>query len=642
MAIKNEDGTAVVSEKPAPLSWYPDRMAWHMEISRREMKKNPLLSDFHKWITRETEAGHISRQEAVSMIPVFFMDIEPHHKVLDMCAAPGMKTTQLLENLTIGDEEPTGVVVANDADRNRAFLLAHTLKRIKSPAFMVVHHDARHVPTLKSDDGTNKVITFDRILCDVPCSGDGTLRKAPDAWEKWTPAGGLNLHKTQVGIAMRAASLLTVGGCMVYSTCSFNPVENEASVAELMRLTNGALEIMDMSDRLPELKRAQGFHSWKIMGRDKKIYDKFEDCAEPKEASLQPSMFPPSKEAAKAMHLERCMRLIPSHQNTGGFFIVILRKNKAFSMDPTKVLMAQSANPTKLTSVDMADKEEAEPVAPAEPVEKSDELCQIWKKHGKCKYESKCKYTHCAVEDAGMKMKSSVEGEEPMSQINVTHPQVVAKLVEAFGFAPERGFKPEQLFSRSQSDTKMPKNISYVSESICEIISCDQRQRLAVINCGMKAFERVELKDPAVVAPYKIVQEMTELFLPKMGKRTIETDIKTFQKMIYKNMHEFTALEALDSGFKAQIEKMATGTVVVFAKHGGKTFTASAFKGREKLQLYFPKDDVEVCKSELVEKIGEPVWGAEDTAAGEAKPAVVEAAVAAKVEVPKEASHVKF
>ena len=78
-------------------------MAWHMEISRREMKKNPKLGDFHKWITRETEAGHISRQEAVSMIPVFFMDIEPHHKVLDMCAAPGMKTTQLLENLTVGD-----------------------------------------------------------------------------------------------------------------------------------------------------------------------------------------------------------------------------------------------------------------------------------------------------------------------------------------------------------------------------------------------------------------------------------------------------------------------------------------------------------------------------------------------------------
>ena len=70
------DDSETKIQKPAPLPWYPDKLAWHMEISKRELKKNPKLSEFHKWFTRETEAGHISRQETVSMIPVFFMDIQ--------------------------------------------------------------------------------------------------------------------------------------------------------------------------------------------------------------------------------------------------------------------------------------------------------------------------------------------------------------------------------------------------------------------------------------------------------------------------------------------------------------------------------------------------------------------------------------
>lgn len=127
---------------------------------------------------------------------------------------------------------------------------------------------------------------FDRILCDVPCSGDGTLRKAPDLWKRWTPNFANGLHKyvrllsallsvclwedfhciiggadgylgrfplyfvshslllslicrLQVRIALRAAVLLDVGGMMVYSTCSLNPVENEASLAAILRACQG-------------------------------------------------------------------------------------------------------------------------------------------------------------------------------------------------------------------------------------------------------------------------------------------------------------------------------------------------------------------------------------------------------------------
>ena len=78
---------------------------------------------------------------------------------------------------------------------------------------------------------------FERVLCDVPCSGDGTMRKAPDIWRRWNTANGTGLHPLQLRITLHAAGLLTVGGRMIYSTCSLNPVEDEAVVAEV-RSTN--------------------------------------------------------------------------------------------------------------------------------------------------------------------------------------------------------------------------------------------------------------------------------------------------------------------------------------------------------------------------------------------------------------------
>ena len=77
---------------------------------------------------------------------------------------------------------------------------------------------------------------FDRILCDVPCSGDGTIRKAPDIWRRWTPGNGNGLHPLQLRIALHACQMLKVGGRLVYSTCTFNPVEDEAVVAEVCLL----------------------------------------------------------------------------------------------------------------------------------------------------------------------------------------------------------------------------------------------------------------------------------------------------------------------------------------------------------------------------------------------------------------------
>ncbi|KAF3828757.1 hypothetical protein GH733_004663 [Mirounga leonina] len=216
------------------------------------MRKSPQLEKFHQFLVSETESdytcisniltGNISRQEAVSMIPPLLLNAHPHHKILDMCAAPGSKTTQLIEMLhaDMNVPFPEGFVIANDVDNKRCYLLVHQAKRLSSPCIMVVNHDASSIPRLKIDvNGRKEILFYDRILCDVPCSGDGTMRKNIDVWKKWTTLNSLQLHGLQLRIATRGAEQLVEGGRMVYSTCSLNPVEDEAVIASLLEKSEG-------------------------------------------------------------------------------------------------------------------------------------------------------------------------------------------------------------------------------------------------------------------------------------------------------------------------------------------------------------------------------------------------------------------
>ncbi|XP_022978420.1 tRNA (cytosine(34)-C(5))-methyltransferase-like isoform X1 [Cucurbita maxima] len=364
-----------------PLSWYPDNLAWHSNFSRMQLRKNQALERFHEFLKLENEIGNITRQEAVSMVPPLFLDVHPNHYVLDMCAAPGSKTFQLLEIIHQSSKPgdlPGGLVVANDSDVQRCNLLIHQTKRMCTSNLIVTNHEAQHFPGCRAHtnffnasaagselNSHNTQLTFDRVLCDVPCSGDGTLRKAPDIWRRWNSGVGNGLHGLQVQIGMRGASLLKVGGRMVYSTCSMNPVENEAVVAELLRKSEGSLEVVDVSNELPQLVRRPGLKKWKV--RDRGVWlASYKQVSDHRQSVAIPSMFPfgrGRKNQADKSHnselrgnhlngsigssvdvseptmdpvhefdevcefpIERCMRIVPHDQNSGAFFIAVLRK----------------------------------------------------------------------------------------------------------------------------------------------------------------------------------------------------------------------------------------------------------------------------------------------------------------------------
>lgn len=334
-----------------------------MTAGKSVIRRCAPFKKFQNFLVAETTVGNISRQEAVSMIPPLLMDIEPHHAVLDMCAAPGSKTAQLIEAIHAGEEtrveeaiaegaaveagsednggRPTGLIIANDADYKRSHMLIHQTKRLNSPNLIVTNHDATWFPSLLVSEPEQKkeYLKFDRILADVPCTGDGTARKNYGVWRDWNPGGAFNLHLTQVRILVRGLQMLKVGGRIVYSTCSMNPVENEAVLAAAIDRCGGLdkVSIVDCSDRLPELKRRPGVTSWRICDRDGAWFSSWEEVeGDPKSmermSRITKEMFPTEDKKElddpTRIPLERAIRVYPHLQDTGGFFITVLEKKQ--------------------------------------------------------------------------------------------------------------------------------------------------------------------------------------------------------------------------------------------------------------------------------------------------------------------------
>ena len=248
------------------------------------------------WTEKTFQYCFLCISETVSMIPPIVLDVKPHHKVLDMCAAPGSKTAQLIEAIHAEEDVvPKGLVVANDSDNSRCYMLVHQAKRLQSPAVIITNHDASIMPNMKITDPKNpneKVnLRFDRILCDVPCSGDGTLRKNADIWPKWSAAIGLNLHGIQYRILKRGIELLEVGGRLVYSTCSLNPVEDEAVIQKiLLEAGKDNLVLEDATSLVPGLKFTPGLSSWKVSHKGGDLFSKWADVGEKFYSHVRPSM----------------------------------------------------------------------------------------------------------------------------------------------------------------------------------------------------------------------------------------------------------------------------------------------------------------------------------------------------------------
>ena len=167
-------------------------------------------------------AGAFYMQDASAMAPVAVLDPKPGETVLDLCAAPGGKSGQIA-----GRMAGRGVLVSNEYVKSRARILRSTLERLGVTNARV---------TNASPDAFAKACpdAFDAVLVDAPCSGEGMFRRLPEAASEWTPASPAACADRQAKVLDSAAPTVRPGGRLVYSTCTFNRMENEFTIRDFL------------------------------------------------------------------------------------------------------------------------------------------------------------------------------------------------------------------------------------------------------------------------------------------------------------------------------------------------------------------------------------------------------------------------
>lgn len=169
------------------------------------------------------EAGACYLQEPSAMMPVSVLKPMPGERMLDLCAAPGGKSTQIAEGLG-GD----GLLVCNEPVTSRARILSRNIERMGITNALVVSAEPEQLAEIWPE-------CFDGILVDAPCSGEGMFRRQPESRAEWNEQSSTGCAARQQRIIAAACRMLRPGGRLVYSTCTFNMEENEGVIGWLLK-----------------------------------------------------------------------------------------------------------------------------------------------------------------------------------------------------------------------------------------------------------------------------------------------------------------------------------------------------------------------------------------------------------------------
>jgi NOL1/NOP2/sun family putative RNA methylase len=259
------------SWKLTPVSWYSDAF-WieHKGIGEDQRRDVGNLL--------EHQLGYIYIQDPASMIPPLVLKPTSQDIVLDVCSAPGSKTTQMAQMMN-----NKGIIVANELSGDRIASLGMNVERCGVYNVLITQCDA----TKLRFDGK-----FTKILLDAPCSGTGTIRKSPKTIREWNPSQIQRLAKTNLRLLEHVWTLLEPGGTLVYSTCTLEPHENEGVIDSFIK-TQTQAQVLPIS--IP-LVRSPAVTSFEAKEFDNQVKD--------------------------------CLRIYPQDNDTEGFFVTLLQKKK--------------------------------------------------------------------------------------------------------------------------------------------------------------------------------------------------------------------------------------------------------------------------------------------------------------------------
>ena len=174
-------------------------------------------------------------QEPSAMIPAEVLDVQPDETILDLCASPGGKSTQIALKLN-----NTGLLISNEIIPKRAMVLKDNIARLGITNTIVINEPPQNIS--KRFDGY-----FDKIIVDAPCSGEGMFRKNPEAVNEWSQNNVEMCAERQLDILKSIKNCLKNNGIIVYSTCTFSPEENE-QVIERFLLENPEFKLLDIKN----------------------------------------------------------------------------------------------------------------------------------------------------------------------------------------------------------------------------------------------------------------------------------------------------------------------------------------------------------------------------------------------------------
>ena len=250
----------------------------------------------HPW----HHAGLYYMQEASAMLPGELASPTPGERVLDLCAAPGGKTTQLASRMA-----GKGLLVANEIHPTRAAVLSQNVERMGIRNAVVTNESpaalAKRFPAF-----------FDKIVVDAPCSGEGMFRKEEQAVLDWSVDNVLLCSRRQQEILNEAATMLRAGGYLFYSTCTFAPEENEYTVAAFLH-THPEFELVD-PDEMPDGAARRAWLCGLSVGHGRAEW--VNDNA----AAAADGTVPVPE------HIEKTVRLWPHRADAEGHFAAVLRK----------------------------------------------------------------------------------------------------------------------------------------------------------------------------------------------------------------------------------------------------------------------------------------------------------------------------
>ena len=269
---------------PEELKKKLEKKSW---IIKQPFKKHPEImiieSDLQPGeLGRSLEhlLGYYYIQEISSMLPVIALNPNPNEIILDLCSAPGSKTTQIATKM-----ENTGVIIANDLKLGRIRILASNLERCGVMNTIITKSEG-----VKLCKNLKENFQIDKILVDAPCSGEVIIEKFKDMNKMWNIKKILNLSKIQKSLLESAFELLKPLGVLVYSTCTYAPEENEEVVDFILKKFDN-IKIEKIS--LPA-KSHEGIKKWQ------------------------------EKEYLESVKYS--CRIYPQDNNTGGFFIAKFKK----------------------------------------------------------------------------------------------------------------------------------------------------------------------------------------------------------------------------------------------------------------------------------------------------------------------------